>query len=157
MGNSNGDGDRQWPQARVRVNWIICLKNWHNTTRIKFPHCHGTTLNPYAPCFHTHSEVRWWRAIIESRNGFENWSTKKFTNHHKKITGIPTENSDVNLNHEKNWHKTTRKKLPHCPGSMLSSPCSMLMFHGHIWKNHTHSNVPWQRVIVESRNGFENW
>ena len=42
---------------------------------------------------------------------------------------MATGKSEGNLNHliKKNWHKTTTKKLPHCPGLTRPSPCSMPM------------------------------
>ena len=47
-------------------------------------------------------------------------------------------------------HRPPQKKLtlPHCPGSMLSYPCSMLMSHGHIWKIYTHSDVQWHSWLL---------
>ena len=89
--------------------------------------------------------------------GFWKLINKKLTDYHKKITGIPRENGNKNLTNEKNWHKIIRKKLPHCPGCMLWSPCSMLKSPWSHLKICTYSNVQWQRLIIESRNGFENW
>ena len=95
-------------------------------------------LTVLAPCSHTHAPCscpmvtlknlhsQWCamaQLIIESRNSFENSSSKN-SQTTTKNNWHPQSKWQWE---QKNWHKTTRKKLPHCRGFMLPSQCSMLI------------------------------